>query len=175
MNITAAIVACAILGHGSHVHDPDTARIEAEAFVANVQAHVPLTTLLAVAWVESRFSPTGSARDRASRHMGIFQIFCPENSQIDCESYLDPATNIRRGASLLELRWHQARSTGHPTARAIAAWVAAYYFGSVPATRRRRDVRRYYAYAARVHGAESMFRNRLAICGNAELSELETQ
>src|SRR5262245_22989270 len=117
------------------------ARIEAEAFVANVRPHVPLTLLLGVAWVESRFGPEGSAADRRGGHWGVMQIACSH----DCGSYLDPAVNIRRGASLLALRWYQVRVTGHPTARAIIAWPGAYYFGSVPATRQRRDVRRYYA------------------------------
>lgn len=155
------IVTAIVLSQGSHVHDPEMARVEATAFIANVQPHVPLATLLAVAWVESRFSPTGSARDRANHVHGVMQIRCDDT----CESYFDPSINIRRGAALLALRWqqvHSGRYRPRVRARVLSNWVGAYYHGSVPATRRRRAVREWYQYAARVHAAENWIRARLA-------------
>lgn len=154
MNLVEAVT-CIILSHGSHLHDRDVARIEAEAFIANVQPHVSLTLLLAVAWVESRFSPTGSARDLAGHHYGVMQIHCDPRER-ECDSYLDPVVNIRRGATLLALRYQQVHAS-HPRARVAANWVGGYWFGSVPPSRRRRVVREWYRYAGRVHGAQRRF------------------
>jgi soluble lytic murein transglycosylase-like protein len=125
----------------------------------NVQPHVSLSLLMAVGWVESRFSPTGSAADRRSRHYGVMQIFCDH----DCNSYLDPATNIRRGASLLALRRQQVFSV-RQRPRVLAAWQGAYWWGSVPATRRRGVVRKWYRYAARVQATDRMMRDRMNQC-----------
>lgn len=160
----AEIVACAILAHGSHLHDPDVARVEAEAFLANVQPHVSLSVMLGVAWTESRFSPTGSARDLASHHIGVFQIYCDPHGPIDCDTYLDPATNIRRGASLLALRYRQVQAERRASLRSRLAWTGAFFRGSVPATRRRAVVRAYYAYAGRVSAAQGLMRARMAQC-----------
>ena len=156
----AEIVACVILAHGSHVHDAEVARVEAEAFIANVQPHVPLELLLAVGYVESRFGVRGSARDVSNQVFGIMQIRC-EN---DYDSYFDPVVNIRRGASLLALRYRQAHAASRVSARARSSWVASYYWGSVPATRRRAVVRRFYAYAGRVANAQRLMHTRMAQC-----------
>ena len=156
------IVTCAILGHGHHLpveNRADVARVEAEAFVAAVQPHVSLELLLAVGYTESRFGPTGSAADIRSHHYGVMQIFCAS----DCESYLDPATNIRRGAVLLARRWQQVHSI-HQRPRALAAWVGAYWWGSVPATRRRRVVREWYRYAGRVRANQQTMHSRFVRC-----------
>lgn len=164
----AEIVACAILAHGSHVHDAEIARVESEAFIANVQPNVSLSVLLGVAWTESRFSPTGSARDRASHHFGVFQIYCDPHGPIDCDTYLDSATNIRRGAALLALRYRQVQAEHRASLRSRHAWVAAFYRGSVPATRRRSVVRQYYAYAGRVAGAQRLIAGRMTQCQRAQ-------
>ncbi len=160
--VSAAIVACAILGPGHHIpleNRAEIARVEAESFLANVQPHIGLELLLGVAWTESRFSPTGSARDRANHVYGILQIRCDH----DCDSYLDPATNIRRGASLLALRYRQVHSA-RQRPRVLASWTGAYFWGSVPLSRRRSVVRAWYRYAGRVRAAQQMMGARIARC-----------
>ena len=75
--ITVSIVACAINAGDNNIprsQREGVAHIEAEAFIAAVQTHVSLETLLAVGHTESRFNPTGSQRDRDNGVWGVMQI-----------------------------------------------------------------------------------------------------
>lgn len=208
MSLTAARLACAILAgdHNLH-HEPDphaTAMVEAEAFIANAQPHVPTLTIAAVAFTESRFSPTGSETDRDQGMWGVMQIdgytlrcwspwvrdgwkrdprhprsrrlvprFVRHDDPARCTDpaiiaerarLLDPATNIRLGAGLLELRYAQLHAQHHD-ASVYRDWVGAYFWGSAPPAHGHRRVWiRVRRYAARVHANEALLRARVARC-----------
>jgi len=79
--ITAAIVACSLL-RGDHnvpmANRDEIAHAEAVAFMAAVQPHLSLDLLLGVGYVESRFNPTGSQRDRDNGVFGVMQLLAPQ-------------------------------------------------------------------------------------------------
>lgn len=179
--ITVAIVACAIV-HGDNnipMIDRDRiATIEAQAFVQAATSHVPLLTLLAGGYVESRFSPTGSQRDRDNGWWGVMQIaepslrcwgrtrhddpaFCTPEQLEARGRLLDPAWNIAHAARMLETAWERAHA-GHRSRAVTAGWPGAYYWGSVPT--RRRALRRYFHYVGLIRHGERVMLHRIQRC-----------
>lgn len=163
--ITVAIVACAIV-HGDNnipmVDRDRIATIEAQAFVRATTTHVPLLTLLAVGYVESRFSPTGSQRDRARGWWGVMQIAEHHPTPEIRNQLLDPEWNIAHAARMLETAWERAHA-GHHSRAVTAGWEGAYYWGSVPTTRRR-ALRRYFHYVRLIRRGERVMLHRLERC-----------
>lgn len=158
MTVSAAVLVCAMLAGDHHLpvsRAPEIAAVEAEAFLLTRPSHVPLVTALAVAYVESRFSPTGSARDRANGVWGVMQVQASRAEAVRL-NLLDPAVNIRIGVGMLETAWARAH------VRTPRDWVGAYFWGSVPT--RRRAMRAYRAYAMRVRRAEGLLRHRIERC-----------
>lgn len=173
--VTIGIVTCSLLLRDNNLpreQRGQVARIEAEAFLTNVRPHIALETLLAIAYVESRFNPLGSQTDRDHAMWGVMQLSDPavvcrgrrgHDDPRRCSAaiaarralLLDPATNIRLGAAQLAWRWRQNQHAG-------ALWVGAYYWGSVPPNPR--SNLRFMAYVRRVHSAERIMRARLARC-----------
>jgi soluble lytic murein transglycosylase-like protein len=142
MTVELWVIVCVLAMRPSHA-PPAQREAIAQAFLANVQPHVPLDLLLAVGYVESRWNPTGSRADRERGMFGVMQLFAPtlvchdrvgRPNERRCtraqrearERMLDPSINVRRGATLLEHRW---RLNHHGHAR---DWVGAYTVGSVP-------------------------------------------
>lgn len=178
---TLAVVACAILAPHSHARTEEIARIEAQAFIEAATPHVPLETLLGVAWAESRFGPDGSQTDRDLGVWGVMQLLAPELRCFNRRGHddprrcspdvlrrrvalLDPATNITLGAAQLE---HRRRQWRHHTYASL--WVGAYYVGSIPHTAGP-AFGQFLRYARRVRIAESFMRARLEQCRSAESS-----
>lgn len=172
--VTRAVVVCVLSHRGSHLPAEERETV-ADAFMASVQPHVPLTLLMAVGYAESRWNPHGSQLDRNHGMWGVMQLFAPELRCLDrrgrdrvhrCSSLtrerrdrmLDPVVNIRRGALLLERRWQQNHRSG-------PRWVGSYYFGSVPAAAT--DVARFERYVTLVRSAEAIVSSWMYECRSA--------
>jgi hypothetical protein len=91
------------------------------------------------------------------------QTACTEAQTAARARLLDPAENIRLGASLLERRYTQVHAARH-SARIYAAWIGAYWRGSVPLRNQRRILRQFFQYAGRVNRASHQMHHQLEQC-----------
>lgn len=147
--LTVPIIACA-LTHGDtnlpRDNRDELARIEAQAFLDADAPGSSFMDVLAIAYTETRFNPTGSDGDRRRGYWGVMQIECSRCGNHLQQTLLDPRKNILFGAGLLRRRGS----------------VGAFYWGSRPTSARGR--RRVRHYERLVHRARGIMYARLTEC-----------